>query len=255
MDTYPILEFDPAKEAVLEPTSHIKPVEVSEYCVFSFFRDVIEKVAREIPVRIVKVLNSEMGKHPLYEMDFKGKKIAFFHSPVGAPFAAAALEEVIAVGCRKFIACGGSGVLDSSIHCGKVVVPYSALRDEGTSYHYLPPSREVEADPEAVQAIKDTLDDNKIDYISTRTWTTDAVYRETRGIINKRKAEGCLVVEMEAAAFFAVAKFRGVKFGQVLYGGDDISCEEWDHRDWSKQKDVRERLFWLSVEACLRIKD
>jgi uridine phosphorylase len=255
MDTYPILEFDPAKEAVLEPTIQIKPVEVSEYCVFSFFRDVIEKVVSEYPVRTVKVLNSEMGKHPLYEMEFNGQKVAFFHSPVGAPFAAAALEEVIALGCRKFIACGGSGVLDSNIHCGNVVVLHSALRDEGTSYHYLPPSREVEADPSAVHAIKAALEARKVDYITTKAWTTDAVYRETRGIISKRKAEGCLVVEMEAAAFFAVAKFRGVKFGQVVYGGDDISCEEWDHRDWSKQKDVRERLFWLSVEACLNIKD
>ncbi|HEX2962952.1 MAG TPA: nucleoside phosphorylase [Ignavibacteriales bacterium] len=255
MDSYPILEFDPEREAVFEPTSIIKPADVSEYCVFTFFKDVIEKIVNENNVRTVKLLNSEMGKHPLYEMEFQGKKIAFFHSPVGAPFAAAALEEVIALGCRKFIACGGAGVLDSEIHCGKIVVPFSALRDEGTSYHYLPPSREVEADADALQALKDTLDSNKIDYITTRTWTTDAVYRETRQTINKRKAEGCLVVEMEAAAFFAVSKFRGVKFGQMLYGGDDISCEEWDHRDWSNQSSVRERLFWLSVEACLKIKD
>ncbi|HEX2869074.1 MAG TPA: nucleoside phosphorylase [Ignavibacteriales bacterium] len=254
MDTFPILEFDPDKRAVLEPSGYIKPADVSEHCVFCFFKDVIDKVVNENPVRIVKVLNSEMGKHPLYEMEFQGKKFAFFHAPMGAPFAASALEEVIALGCRKFIACGGAGVLDSSIHCGKVVVPYSALRDEGTSYHYLPPSREVEADPVALQAVKETLDRHKIEYLVTKTWTTDAVFRETRGKINKRKAEGCLVVEMEAAAFFAVAKFRGVKFGQILYGGDDISCEEWDHRSWANQSSVRENLFWLSVEACLNVK-
>lgn len=255
MDTFPILEFDPAREAVLEPSDIIKPKDISEYCVLCFFREVIEKVVSEYPVRIIKVLNSELAKHPVYEMDFEGKRIAFFHSPVGAPFAAAALEEIIALGCRKFIACGGAGVLDTSIHCGKIVVPVSALRDEGLSYHYLPPSREVEADPAALQAIKEILELHKADYLLTKTWTTDAVYRETREIINRRKAEGCLTVEMEAAAFFAVAKFRGVKFGQILYGGDDISCEEWDHRDWVKQSSVRERLFWLSAEACLNIKD
>ncbi|MCU7495417.1 MAG: nucleoside phosphorylase [Ignavibacteria bacterium] len=255
MNTYPILEFDPATEAVFEPKGIIKPVEISECCVLTFFKDVIEKVVSEHPVRTVKLLNSEMGKHPVYEMEFHGKKVAFFHAPMGAPFAAAALEEIIALGCRKFIACGGAGVLDSSINCGKVVVPYSALRDEGTSYHYLPPSREVEPGPGALQAIKETLEANRVDYLMTKTWTTDAVYRETRLLVGKRKAEGCLVVEMEAAAFFAVSKFRGVKFAQMLYGGDDVSLEEWDHRNWFSQYGVRESLFWLSVEACLRIKD
>ena len=66
-----------------------------------------------------------------------------------------------------------------------------------------------------------------------------------------RKAEGCVTVEMEAAAFFAVARFRGVSFGQLLYGGDDVSSDEWDSRHWEKQTSVREKLFWLSAEACL----
>jgi len=58
---------------------------------------------------------------------------------------------------------------------------------------------------------------------------------------------------MEAAAFFAVAKFRGIKFGQILYGGDDVSCEEWDSRNWNARGDVRKNLFWLAVEACLKL--
>jgi hypothetical protein len=59
---------------------------------------------------------------------------------------------------------------------------------------------------------------------------------------------------MEAAAFFAVAKFRGVTLGQILYGGDDVSgTGKWDHRGWHKQYQVRERLFWLSAEACLEL--
>ncbi len=66
-----------------------------------------------------------------------------------------------------------------------------------------------------------------------------------------RKAEGCLTVEMEAAAFFAVAQFRGVQFGQLLYGGDDL-CGEWDARDWTTHT-VREKLFWLAADACLML--
>ncbi len=68
-----------------------------------------------------------------------------------------------------------------------------------------------------------------------------------------RKAEGCLTVEMEAAAFFAVAQFRGVTLGQILYGGDDVSGEEWDTRGWTKNNTIREKMFWLAAEACLRL--
>ena len=66
-------------------------------------------------------------------------------------------------------------------------------------------------------------------------------------------AEGCLTVEMEAAAFFAVAAFRGVSFGQLLYAGDDLSGDAWDQRDWNDHASGRELLFRLAAEACLRL--
>ena len=68
-----------------------------------------------------------------------------------------------------------------------------------------------------------------------------------------RRDEGCLTVEMEAAAFFAVAQFRGVTLGQMLYAGDDVSGAEWDERDWRNQYGVRESLFWLAVEAVMHL--
>lgn len=160
---------------------------------------------------------------------------------------------MIALGCRKFIACGGSGVLDREIGRGRVIVPSSAVRDEGTSYHYLPPSREVTASPRAVAAIESTLRRHKVEYLVGKTWTTDAFYRETPKRVKRRKEEGCLTVEMEAAAFFAVAQFRRVQFGQVLYGGDDVSGDEWDARHWDGSASAREKLFWLAAEACLAL--
>ena len=76
-------------------------------------------------------------------------------------------------------------------------------------------------------------------------------YRETPKKIAMRRAEGCLAVEMEAAALMAVAQFRKVPFGQVLYAGDDLSGNQWDKRDWQSRLDVRENLFWLAVDAVL----
>jgi uridine phosphorylase len=163
------------------------------------------------------------------------------------------LEEAIAFGCRKFIACGGCGVLDKDIAVGHLVVVSGAVRDEGVSYHYLPPAREVTANPNAVSALVRTLDDRAVPYRVGKTWTTDAPYRETANKITRRRDEGCLTVEMESAALIAVAQFRNAVFGQVLYGGDDLSGAEWDSRQWTSRSEVRQSLFWLSADACLSL--
>lgn len=251
--TYPILEFDPSREAFIEPSRVIQPLDLPEHCVISFFSEVLEKVAAEHKARVAAEINWESGPHRLYEINYRGRRLAFFHPGVGAPLAAGLMEEVIAMGCRKFIACGGCGVLEKDIAVGNLVVVSGAVRDEGVSYHYLPPAREVEAQPEGVQALTRLLIERKIPHRVGKAWTIDAVYRETPRRIAARRAEGCLVVEMEAAALMAVSQFRGVTFGQVLYGGDDLSGAAWDHRDWQSRAQIRESLFWLCADACLSL--
>ena len=182
---------------------------------------------------------SEIGRNPVYELEFDGRRLALVHPGVGAPLAAAFLEEMIARGCRTFVACGGAGVLVPDVALGHVVVPTAAIRDEGTSYHYLPAAREVEPTRQAVDAIVATLERHHVPYVTGKTWTTDGLYRETRGKVERRVAEGCLTVEMEAAAFFAVAAFRGVSFGQLLYAGDDLSGDAWDERGWDEHVGTR----------------
>lgn len=250
---YPILEFDATSEAVIEPRQVIQPVDVPIHCVVCFFQDVIAGLCQDGRASEVTSLRSEMGTHPLYELDVDGQRLAVLHPGVGASMAAALFEEVIALGCRKFIACGGAGVLDSTIGTGHVVVPTAAVRDEGTSYHYLAPSREVKASAEAIAAIQQVLAERRVEYRLAKTWTTDGFYRETPAKVQLRRSEGCATVEMEAAAFFAVAEFRSVPFGQLLYGGDDVSGSDWDSRHWHKQDSVREKLFWLAAEACLAL--
>jgi uridine phosphorylase len=250
-DLFPILEHDPAPEAVIEPRKVIQPIDAPEHCVICFFQEVIGRLSAEGQLKLISKRKSEIGDHPVYELAVEGKRLALFHPGVGAPLAGALLDEVIALGCRKFIACGGAGVLNREIAVGHIVVPTSAVRDEGTSYHYLPPSREVAADEPGVAAIEAVLQAHRVPYVLGKTWTTDAFYRETVGKVERRRSEGCLTVEMEAAAIFAVARFRGVAFGQMLYGGDDVSGAEWDHRGWGTHQTIREKLFWLAAEACL----
>ncbi len=253
MDTIPIIEFDPSPTAVLEPSRIISPIDIPPHAVLCFFHEVVSKLVSMHRARQIWTLRSEIGTHPVYELIVNEKPVVVFQPGVGAPLSAAFLEEVIALGCRKFIACGGAGVLDPSIAVGHILVPTSAVRDEGTSYHYLPPGREVSADPQAVLAIQSTLDQHHVPYLLIKTWTTDAIYRETQDKVQLRKSEGCLAVEMEASAFFAVSQFRQVQFGQILYGGDDVSAEDWDSRDWDSHTSIREKLFWLAADACLRL--
>jgi uridine phosphorylase len=252
MTTYPILEYDADNEAMIDPQKLMKPrPDMPEHCVICFFFDVINHFAEQNLIRRITALRTEMGDHPIYELPYEGRSVALFHPGVGAPLAAGLMEEMIALGCRKFIACGGAGVLDREIAMGHVLIPVSAVRDEGTSYHYLPPSREVEPTPEAVAAIETVLQRHHVPYLLAKTWTTDAFYRETRKRVAMRRAEGCLTVDMEASALFAVAQFRGVQLGQILYGGDNLDGEVWDDRGWTEHWTVREKLIGLAAEACL----
>jgi uridine phosphorylase len=248
---YPILEFDPTPEAFIEPSKIIRPRDVPEHCVICFFQEVIDKVVAECNATIVVDNAWEDGPHPIYEIEYKNQRLAFFHPGVGAPLATGLFEEAIGFGIKKFIACGGCGVLEKDIAVGHLIVVSSAVRDEGVSYHYLQPGREVIADERGIKTLIRVLDDREIPYLVGKTWTTDAPYRETVKKIGQRRQEGCLTVEMESASLIAVAQFRNVIFGQALYGGDDLSGIQWDDRGWQSRQDVRENLFWLCADACL----
>jgi len=251
--SYPILEHDPNRQAFIEPSQVNEALDAPEHCVICFFKEVLDKVIVEQHAQIVAENRWEDGPHPLYEIERQGRRLAFFHPGIGAALSAALLEETIAFGCRKFIACGGCGVLAEGLDVGHLIVISAAVRDEGVSYHYLPPAREVNASPAGINALSGVLDQRGLPYRLGKTWTTDAPYRETAQKIAQRRAEGCLTVEMEAAGLLAVAQFRQVILGQVVYGGDDLSGSEWDHRAWNSRKEIRESLFWLSAEACLSL--
>ncbi len=251
--TYPILEHDPTREAFIEPSKVIKPRDMPEHCVVCFFSDVIDKVVAEHDAKMLVENPWEDGPHPVYEIEYKNQRLAFFHPGIGSALSAAILEEVIAFGCRKFIACGGSGVLEKEIAPGHLIVVSAALRDEGASYHYLPPAREVQANELGMKSLIDILSNLGVPHLVGKTWTTDAPYRETFDKIMKRREEGCIVVDMEAAGMMAVAQYRDVIFGQVLYAGDDLSGTEWDNRGWQSLSDIREKLFWLCADSVLSL--
>ncbi|HKA50148.1 MAG TPA: nucleoside phosphorylase [Candidatus Dormibacteraeota bacterium] len=250
--SYPILEFDPSRRAMIEPAALHAPSAVPEAAVLCFFADVIEKLSSEGRARECARWRGEEGAQVVYDLELDGDHVALLHPGVGAALAAIRLENAIALGCRRFVACGGAGALVPELALGHVVVPTSAVRDEGTSYHYLPPDREVAADPEAVRLVEALLNERGVPCLLGKTWTTDGPYRETPARVSRRREEGCLVVEMEAAALLAVAQFRQVPLVSLLYAGDSLAGDEWDHRSWDRHGG-REPLLRLAAEAALRL--
>ena len=166
---------------------------------------------------------------PVYEYKYGTDKLCITMAFCGAPGAAVAIEELHAI------------------------IPVSAVRDEGTSYHYLEPSREVECHKETVKTVVSCLEQMGIPFTTGKTWTSDAIYRETPDMVELRRNEGCITVEMEAAAFFAVSQYYNIPLAQLLYAGDDVSGEEWDSRNWNTQKNIRYDLIISAIEIVKKL--
>jgi uridine phosphorylase len=253
-DKLPILEYPGSSPALIEPSKLFgdKP-RIHERCILCFFRDEIDKRRKTGELRRLRRLFGEGEATAVYATGEGDDKLTVCFPGIGAPVAAAILEELIALGGRYFICCGGCGVLDGSIPAGQLLLPTEAVRDEGTSYKYQPSGRTSRPNPEAVLAIQEACRARGVGLRSGLTWTNDALFRETPEVIRRRREEGCISVEMEAAALFAVADFRGVVLGQILYAGDDVSGLEWNHRHWLHMSEAREQLYELSLDACRRL--
>jgi len=251
---FPILEFDEVRNALIRPENIITPIDIAEKCVLCFFPEAIEKILNEYPNRVVaNFRTSEAYRRSIYELDYEKEKILLIQAGVGAPIAAAQIEELTVYGCKKYIACGACGVLQKEIAVGHLIIPTSAVRDEDTSYHYIKPSREIFANERVVQVIENLFIERKIPYIKAKTWTTDAAYRETPLKIQQRKKENCVTVEMETSAYIAVSQYNNVEFGQILYAGDNLDGETWDSRKYNSRTDIRELVLRLALDACLKL--
>ena len=250
----PILEHDPERTAMLEPAMVVDDAAASapEAAVICFFREIVDELGTT-GTRLDRAgILPDFGVSSLYEIDRDGHRLAVIFPGVGAPLAVAAVEEAIARGCRRFVAVGGAGALLPDLVLGHAVVVSSAVRDEGTSYHYLPPSREIDGDARSRDVLESVLRERDIPFVTGKTWTTDGLFRETPERVRRRRDEGCITVEMEASAFFALARFRGVALAHLLSAGDSLAGEEWDHRGWDKAS-VRRDLFDVAAEAALRL--
>ena len=247
----PILEFDTEQTAVIIPTHEKIDLKLPKKCVFAFLGEYISEYASKAEAVKVSEFLSMTKRYPIYVLKYKGEEITLCEAPVGSAASAQILDWLIGYGVREIISAGSCGALEHFPE-STFLVPSKALRDEGTSYHYAPPSRFMEISERARKAIEETVLEHGMKYQEVITWSTDGFFRETKEKVAYRKSEGCSVVEMECSALAAVSAFRGATFGMILYTADSLAeVDKYDERNWGGN--AYEYALTLCLDAVLKL--
>ena len=250
-------EFDPDPSSIIDPTV-IFPEESDFPKIFisCFARTQFDRLKSYLGNAVAfgssKSANLET---PYYRACYKGVEIGLIMAETGAPTCVGMFEEIFARGAETLVLYGNCGVLDPAIKDCAIILPTSAVRDEGTSFHYAPPSREIEVNTKYGALFEDLLKELKIPYHKGKTWTTDAFFRETKETVRRRQEEGCITVEMEVSAMAAMASFRGKNILQFLYAADNLTVPVWDERSLSTNTKIEEKdsIGVLALETACRI--
>lgn len=250
----PILEYDPDPDDLVRRGVKLALTEgaLPPVGVVTFLGDVSRGWVADHAWPVASVVEFVTGQFPIWSGRYEGVELAIAEVPVGAPAAVLVVEQMLLLGVRTIVAVGSCGAL---VHVdeGEFLLPVRALRDEGTSYHYLPPARWVETDAEVREACRKALEVRGLKGTDCDTWTTDGFFRETSGLVAKRRDAGCSVVEMECAALAACAEFRGVRFGQILYSADTLATDEHDIRGWGHA--TRGTALLAALDAAVLLSD
>ena len=247
-----LFEFDEEKISTRMP--EVKNIKLPKVAVMCFFKEVIDEYSKLDNVRLIMESYHDIIAWKFYQITVNETEIVFCLAPMGAPICTNIMEDLFSNGVETVIACGGCGVLDD-IEKGEVLLPTIAVRDEGTSFHYMKPSKEIALDVNFVREVKEIMQNLNIKFMECKTWTTDASKRETPKKIELRKRQGCKTVEMECSALAACARFRNKEFIELLYSGDLLlDTSKYDDRFWQFDKTSREKLFRVSLEIASKVK-
>ena len=244
--------FEPDSPEIIFAASHHPPLEGFPETIVMTFQDETFRVLEQLcPTEVVA--KHHAGRDiPIYRLNWNGRSIGICQTLLGGPGTAGLLEEALAMGAKKVLLYGSCGVLDSALVAGHFILPTAAYRDEGVSYHYLPVGDYV--DIPTSERLGEIFDGLNLPYVKGRVWTTDAFYRETRNNMAKRKADGCVAVDMECASAMAVGQFRGAEVYQFLYAEDSLDGDAWDRRTMGAvPASSYEKYLRVALEAASRL--
>ena len=214
--------FDNQSEAIISPRAFFgEQKKICDIAVATFSREILSNVLGRYPNEVIGEIKAVNHIRSLYLIEVEGMKLGFYLTEVGSMACSTDIIEVNwKIGADKFILFGSCGDLDPDKTSGKYIIPTAAYRDEGMSYHYAPPSDYI--DIRNSDLMEGIFDEMNLPYVKGRVWTTDAIYMETRGHVEKRKEEGCIAVEMELAGVQAVCDYHGFELYDFLCAGDVV---------------------------------
>lgn len=231
-----MLTFDKDGVAIVTPQMfHGKIEGFPKTCVSFFSRKIMQQFVDIYKPEIIGEITSETFYCPVYRTSVDGIDVAVTQSPIGAPACVANFEEIISMGIENYLLIGCCGCLDERLDDYSIIIPTSAIRDEGTSYHYASPTDEIELDKRCVDAIESVIKSVGFKYSKGKTWTTDALFRETIDKVQRRKNQGAITVDMECSAMATVAEFRNVHFAQMFYAADKLGEEKYEIRSFGSK--------------------
>ena len=244
-------EFDDTKTSTFDPFEIENVIDdFPKVGVSCFSKKLFDQLVEKFHGEEITTSSNGNGRMPVYKIKYNNKDLALFMSKVGAPACIMQYEELFVNGLETVVVFGTCGVLDKNIDDLAIIIPTSAIRDEGTSYHYLKSSREIEVNLKYVDKFISFLNEHNYSYTKGKVWTIDAVYRETRKKVLKRKEEGCICVDMECSALAALAKFRNKEIFQFFYAADNLDAAKWDARSLGNEVKLsdKEKIGLLAIE-------
>jgi uridine phosphorylase len=190
-------------------------VAVPEVCILEFDGDLTDHLVRSKTVFAWR--NWACFHSPMFALEVDGKPCGIVPRAIGGSYAVLVAEQLLASGARMIVGLTSAGRVSPTLPIPSLVIATAAIRDEGTSFHYLPPSRSVAAPSRPVGPLTRALERLGPPVYQGTVWTTDAPYRETRQQLDEYGAEGVLAVEMQAASLFALAQVRKAEIAVVAH--------------------------------------
>ncbi|MCR5283329.1 MAG: nucleoside phosphorylase [Lachnospiraceae bacterium] len=244
--------YDDKTEAIVDIRNFYgEKKQILDKCLILFSKEIHDYILKEYKCEQIGNLGACNGDIPIYAFEHKGEKIAFYLTMIGSAAAAGLCYEVHwQTGATRFIMFGSCGSLDAEKTKGKYIIPTESYRGEGASFYYAPASDYIKV--KGADQLEEIFQEIKAPYVKGRVWTTDAMLRETRGLVAARKEEGCIAVEMELAGVQAACDFYGLSVYDFLEAGDVLADSGYEVEGLhSANHDMGK--FYLALEIAERI--
>ena len=225
-----INDFDNTTEPIVNlETFYGKKKHIVDTCLIVFSKAIHDYMVKTFECDVIGEISACNGDITIYSFTNEGEKIAFYLSPIGSAVASGSVYEAHwQVGATQFIMFGSCGSLDGEKTHGKYIIPTECYRGEGASYYYKEPADYIEIT--TAERLAKIFDELEAPYVMGRVWTTDSILRETAGLVNKRKEEGCIAVDMELAGVQALCDFYHFELYNFLEAGDVLEESHYDVR-------------------------